>query len=72
MSKEKLDKRFGALAVAKGYITSDQLVEAIRIQVVENIKHNKHRLIGEILQANGHLTAEQTAKVLNSMGVYNP
>jgi len=70
MSAEKLDQRFGALAVAKGFITSDQLVEAIKIQVTENLKESKHRLIGEILRDQGYLTAIQTVEVLNSMGIY--
>lgn len=71
MSADKLDQRFGALAVAKGFITSDQLVEAIKIQVIENLKQSKHRLIGEILQECGYLTAVQTVEVLNSMGIYD-
>jgi hypothetical protein len=70
MSSEKLDQRFGALAVAKGFITSDQLIEAIKIQVTENLSQTTHRLIGEILRDQGYLTAIQTVEVLNSMGIY--
>ncbi len=33
LSAATLDQRFGALAVAKGFITADQLVEALKIQV---------------------------------------
>ena len=70
MSAEKLDLRFGALAVAKGFITPDQLVEAITTQVAENLKESKHRLIGEILRDLGYLTDVQTVEVINSMGIY--
>ena len=70
MSQEKLDIRFGALAIAKGFITSGQLVEALKIQVHENLKQTKHRLIGEILRDDGHISDTQIKEVLNSMGIF--
>ena len=42
-------KRFGLIAVEKGFITTDQLVEAFKVQVLEEIEKEKHRLIGAIL-----------------------
>ena len=71
MAEIKLDIRFGALAVAKGFITPDQLVGAMQTQVCENLKQSKHRLIGEILRAEGHLTIAQIREVLNSMGIFD-
>jgi len=71
MSAQQLDQRFGALAITKGFITSDQLVEAIKIQVLENLKQSQHRLIGEILREQGSLTTDQTAEVLNLMGIFD-
>jgi len=43
------EKRFGAIAVEKGYITKEQLLEAIKIQVEEDLEHGSHRVLGQIL-----------------------
>ena len=67
MALEDLDQRFGSIAVKKGFITSEQLIEAISIQVAENIKDNKHRIIGTILRDMGLLTIEQINDVLKAI-----
>ena len=67
MALEELDQRFGSIAVKKGFITSEQLIEAISIQVAENIKDNKHRIIGTILRDMGLLTIEQINEVLKAI-----
>ncbi|MBW1851164.1 MAG: hypothetical protein JRJ15_06980 [Deltaproteobacteria bacterium] len=67
MALEDLDQRFGSIAVKKGFITSEQLIEAISIQVAENIKDNKHRIIGTILRDMGLLTIEQINEVLKTI-----
>ena len=64
---EKLDKRFGVIAVEKGFITTEQLFDAIKIQLLEEIGNSSHRLIGEILQDIGYLTQLQVKEVLNSI-----
>ena len=51
-----LEKRFGTIAVEKGFITIDQLVEAMDIQVMDNVEKGEHRPIGRILLAQGLLT----------------
>ena len=60
-------KRFGFIAVEKGFITPDQLVEAFKIQVTEEIEKDKHRLIGAILFEQGFITLAQIEEVLESM-----
>ena len=67
MPVEKLDKRFGVTAVEKGFITSEKLFEAIKIQITEDLKPIGHRLLGEILLDEGHITAEQINEVLEAM-----
>ena len=67
MNIDQLERRFGATAVAKGFITIDQLMEALQIQVTENIEERKHRLIGRILFDLGFLTLPQIDEVLTSM-----
>ncbi|MEE8430722.1 MAG: hypothetical protein V3S16_05690 [Candidatus Desulfatibia sp.] len=67
MRVEKLDKRFGVTAVEKGFITSEQLFEAMKIQIDEDLEPIGHRLLGEILLDQGHITTEQIDEVLESM-----
>ena len=68
METQHLEKRFGVLAVEKGIITADQVIEALRIQVMEDIEKGKHRLIGRILLEQGLITLSQIDDVLKSMG----
>ena len=49
METEQLEKRFGILAVEKGFVSPEQIREALEIQVRENIEKKKHRFIGTIL-----------------------
>jgi hypothetical protein len=70
MPAEKLDIRIGALAVTKGFITPEQLVEALIIQVNENLYQSKHRLIGEILLEKEYITIAQISAVLEAMDIF--
>ena len=63
----QFQNRFGFIAVEKGFITADQLIEAFKIQVMEEIENEKHRLIGAILFEQGYITLAQIEEVLESM-----
>ena len=42
MSEEDLmEKRFGVVAIEKGFITRDQLLEVLEIQIDEEIEHGR-------------------------------
>jgi len=69
MAKGKLDKRFGAVAIEKGFITLEHLLEAVEIQILENLDGTDHRLIGQILWEKGYIETEQINEVLESMGI---
>jgi hypothetical protein len=69
MSEGRLDKRFGAVAIENGFITLENLIEAIKIQVTENLESSEHRLIGQILWEKGYITTEQINEVIESMGI---
>lgn len=69
MSVEKLDKRFGIVAIENGFITPEQLIEAMKIQVFEDLEGAKHRLVGEILLDKGYITNIQIDEVLRLMGI---
>jgi hypothetical protein len=71
MTTRGLEKRFGTMAVEKGFITLDQLVKAMNIQILEDVDKGIHRLIGEILLELGFITVPQIDEVLDSL-VKNP
>ena len=62
---EHYEKQFGIIAIESGFITSDQLIEALKIQVSEDVEYKTHRLIGEILLDKGYITAMQLQEVIN-------
>jgi len=67
MAIDDLDRRFGNIAVQKGFITSEQLIEAITVQVSENVEKDQHRLIGTILREMGYVSIDQIDEVLKEM-----
>ena len=69
MTESRLDKRFGAVVIDKGFITLENLVEALKIQSLEDSDGSDHRLIGQILWEEGYIKTEQINEVLESMGV---
>ena len=67
MTIKELDQRFGSIAVKKGFITSEQLIEVLSIQVTENVEKNTHRIIGAILREKAYLSIEQLNEILNEI-----
>lgn len=61
------EKRFGFVAIEKGFITPDDLISALQVQVKEDTEHKEHRRIGEILVAQGKMREEQIEDVLNAL-----
>ncbi len=57
--------RFGEIAVDMGFVTEEQLKEAMVEQVEDNLSNHQHRFIGYILFENGWITNEQFDSVLN-------
>ncbi len=66
---KKFDKRFGLVAIKKGYIAFEQAYEALVTQVTEELEGLKRRPIGEILFKKGYMTSIQVDRVLKSMGL---
>lgn len=65
--KKHYHKRFGTIAVDKGYISENQLIKALELQAKENIKDGKHRLLGQIFLDEGLLTDTQVDEILETM-----
>lgn len=49
----KYYNRFGIIAVDKGFVTADQLKEALTEQADDNLSNKPHRLIGRIFFEKG-------------------
>jgi hypothetical protein len=69
MTTKYFEKRFGMMAVEKGFVTPEQVLEAIEIQVKENMEQKKHRFIGTVLVERGYMRHSQIQEVLKSMDI---
>ena len=67
METDRLERRFGIVAVEKGYVRPEQVLEALIIQVTENVEKKKHRFIGTILVDQGYMKHSQISEVLKAM-----
>jgi len=67
MKIEKIEKRFGMIAIEMGFIIPDQLIEAMRIQIEYDISESKHKLIGEYLVELGYMEQFEVEIVLKEM-----
>jgi len=64
---KKYEKRFGVIALEKGFITAGDLIKALSTQADENIKKGRHRLIGEILLGMDLISAKQIEEVVSTI-----
>ncbi len=66
---KKLSKRysppFGKIAVDMGFITAEQLTEALAEQAEDSLSNRPHRFIGFILSVHGWITNGQIDIVLD-------
>ena len=60
---KKLSKRyspqFGKIAVDMGFITAEQLTEALAEQAEDSLSNKPHRAVGSILFEHGWITRDQ-------------
>ncbi len=61
--------RFGDIALRKRFVTSEQVVTSIEVQITEDIEGKKHRFIGQILLELGYMSSSQVNDVLKRMGI---
>jgi hypothetical protein len=66
--ESRFEQRFGDIAVSKGFIKLDHLIQAMTKQVKEETKKGEHRLVGEILIELGYITMSETRVVLDAIG----
>jgi len=65
MLTKNFKKRFGTKAVEKGFITVEQLLNAIKTQVLEDLGTYTHRPIGAILFEQGSISDPQISSLIN-------
>ncbi len=63
----KYCNRFAVIAADKGFVTADQLKEALTEQADDNLSNRPHRLIGRIFFDKGWMTDKQIDIVLNEL-----
>ena len=57
-------KLFGEIAFERGYVTTDQLYEALTIQAKLEVVSHPYKFLGEILIDLRHMTEKQVLEVL--------
>ena len=67
MTKVKIEDRFGIIAISKGFISFEQFMKAMAIQIKDEIEIERHTIIGKILMDQGLLDKTQVDKVLKVM-----
>ncbi|RLC20094.1 MAG: hypothetical protein DRH56_10610 [Deltaproteobacteria bacterium] len=58
------EKRFGLIAIEKGFILPRDLFRALTIQARENAEEGTHRLLGEILLDEDLMSVAQIEEVV--------
>ncbi len=64
MENKYSEIRFGAEAIKKGFVTPDQVINALSIQVSEDLKSGRYKQIGDILRDLKLITELQIKEVL--------
>ncbi len=64
---ERYCPRFGHIAVEKGFVSLEQVKEALSEQLDDNVANRPHRLLGQILLGHGWMDPEQVETVLNEL-----
>ena len=67
METEYTEIRFGATAVKKGFVTTDDILNALSVQVHEDLSMGDHRPLGKILLDEHLITAPQLKEVLKAI-----
>ena len=63
-TSELREIRFGLIAIMKGFISQEDLVKALGLQVLQEIEHGVHREIGKLLIDQGIMSTDQVEEVL--------
>lgn len=67
--EETYARRFGCIAIDKGFVTPEQVIDALSVQMTHNglSVARPHKLIGEILFEKGWMSLRQIETVLEEI-----
>ena len=68
MDKQKTDryrKLFGQVALEEGFITREQLLEALEVQKQRKASGKSDKLLGQILIELGYLDTQQAQRIID-------
>lgn len=65
--EKKYTPRSGKIAVRLGFISGEQLKEAVNIQIDDDLANRHHKFLGEILLEKGWITHEQLDILLDEL-----
>jgi hypothetical protein len=60
-------KLFGEVAFEKGYVSSEQLYEALAIQAKAEARQQPCRFLGQVLIELGYVSEKQVLEILNEL-----
>jgi hypothetical protein len=63
-NSELREIRFGLIAIMKGFISQEDLVKALGLQVLQEVEHGVHRAIGKLLMDQGIMSTDQVEEAL--------
>ena len=67
MGVDLVEERFGTIAVKRGFVTKEQVLEAMQIQMERNLDGLEHRLIGSVMYSMGYITLQQIDEVAEAV-----
>lgn len=68
MAEGELIKHFGTVAMDRGFITKDQFIDAMAIQIENDLDGIETKSFGETLKSVRYMTDEQITEVIRAMG----
>ncbi|MFH2092189.1 MAG: FapA family protein [Pseudomonadota bacterium] len=70
MEKLSVSKRFGSIAVSKGYLTIEQINQALKLQKAQKDENGEIKFIGQILEESFDLSPQATLEILNEQKIF--
>ena len=67
MGVDLVEERFGTIAVKKGFVTKEQVLEAMKVQMERDLEGLEHRLIGSVLYSMGYIALPQIDEVAEAV-----
>ena len=67
MGQRYSGSRFGTIAIEKNFITFENLLEALKVQVNKDLEESIHVEIGQVMIQLGYMKKKEVEEVLHSI-----